>query len=252
MSSVLPENRDNLELINVSVTNFGTEKHIALFNEAVAFDHEANIIFLKGEYTTSHKLLRQSHLKLRDLYYDLIKNSYEPKTEELLRNSAPVIFMAKDKKAEYFLTEGFKHLSKGKEYRLIGFNSNRFLYTTKINYYKQALTEIRLAKKYAILALTESLIPQVDKEDYITQTLNEAIGVTEIATIDNYQKIKFALQNAISTNQLSNIYPYLKHHDDNYNIVFGNQVSALTKAISLIGAENKESADKAPDKKTSP
>ncbi|MES0491888.1 MAG: hypothetical protein ABUK01_17970 [Leptospirales bacterium] len=229
MVKALPENRSFIDFISVSVTNFGTGEHYDLLEEAYLFDYYANLEYLKGEYTNSHRKLLSSQKVLRDLYYDILTKIYEPDASNLLQMSAPVILLAKDKKGEYYLTNGYQHLDKAISIRLRGYNYNKFLYSNKIRFYRMAITEIRLAKKYALMALIESNTPIVDKDDYRLQSINEAKGVLEPTKITQYEKIKYGILNNISRKNLPDDFLFLLHHNDNYNYIFNNKESALTE-----------------------
>ncbi len=232
MKRVLPENKQYIEYINVAVSNFGNDEELETFIEAVIHDFNANIFTMQGKYVEGHKEIMESQRLLSALYYHFILNYYEPDARALLKMSAPIIFHAKDKKAEYYLNSGYAHLRKAEEYRMRGKNSNRFLYSTKINLYTQAIYELRTAKKYALLALTESKIPMVDKKDYIAQSYNEALGLSTPPKVSPYKELEYEIINALSRGLLPDTFPYLLHHADNYDRIFDlvNKESALTQA----------------------
>lgn len=236
MRKILPQNKLYLEFANIAITNFGSEEDFDLFVKAVSHDFYANIYTLQGEYVKSHSEIMLSQKLISDLLFKLIITKYEPDTDALLRLSAPIIFHAKDKKAEYFLNAGYRYMGKANEYKLRGKNSNRFLYSVKINYYMQAILELRAAKKYAILALTESKIPMIDKKEYVTQTYNEALGLSKPQKIDPYKEVEYEIKNSLARNQLPENFPYLLHHADNHGIIFdfATKDSALIQANKQI------------------
>jgi len=229
MDKALPENRAFIDFINICVSNFGTTEHYDSLEKAYLFDYQANLEFLKGEYTLSHRQLLASQKVLRDLYHNILTKIYEPDTNTLLEMSAPVILLAKDKKGEYYLKNGYQHLDKAILYRLRGFNYNKFLYSNKIRYYRMAIIHIRKAKKYALMALIESKTPIVDKDDYRLQSINEAKGVIEPIKITQYEKIKYGILDNVQRKNLPDDFPFFLHHSDNYSYIYNNKDSALTQ-----------------------
>lgn len=238
MTNALPENRHFIEFLNVALTNFGDPAKIGDFDKAVLYDFNANIHFMSGEYVQSHKEVLKSQKLLRNLYYQILAKQYIPDTDKLLKMSAPIIFHAKDKKAENYLTLGYRHLAKARILLSRGLNTNRFLYSTKISIYIKAFIDIRLAKKYAIMALVESKIPMVDKDTYQTQTLNQRLKLSQPAKISQYDMIKYSIDDALYRKQLPPNYPFLLHHADNFGYIYGNKKSALSGANEKLDGNN--------------
>ena len=232
MTHALETNRTFIDKINVAVTNFGEEKHYKMFEEAYMHDFNSNVYFLAANYVKSHEELLNSQKILRDLYLDILKNRYEVDAENLLKMSAPLIMLAKDKNAQYYLKKGYRHMSKAKEYRVKGYHFNRFLYSSKIKLYMAGMNQIKLAKKYAILALIESKIPIISKSDYTTQSLDVAKGLKVKESIKKYHKLRFAIINNVERGNLDKNYPYLLHHADNYGRIYGLKIPALTRILN--------------------
>jgi len=223
----IPENRMFIDFINIPLTNYATQQYLDMFKEAYKHDFNAHLMHLQGKLTATHKEILESQKILKVIYHDLLRDHYEPDTEKLLELAAPIILMAKDQKAEYYLKEGYRHLAKGKELRISGYNYNIFLYSVKIYTYIDALEHLKLAKKYAILALVESKTPLTDKADYALQSYDDALSINRAKEISDYDEIRYRILNALNRKLLPDSYPYLLHHDDNYGKIYGDKRSIL-------------------------
>jgi len=225
--NAIESNAEFIKFTNIHITNFGTPENIEDFKKVIEYDYQANLFYLEGKYTLAHKTLLEGQKILRDILYELITEKYEKDTAFLLKITAPIVLNSKDQKAAYCLRKGYSYLAKSREFTQRGLNSNRFMHSLKIKMYIQALLHLHKAKRYAILSLVESKIPMVDKKEYRTQTLDEAMNLVEKVEISDYLDIRYQLQNLIFRKLLPTGVDYLLHHDDNYRKVSGDRPSIL-------------------------
>jgi hypothetical protein len=177
---------------------------------------------------------------------------YEKDTADLLQMSAPIILLARDKKAEYSLKMGFKFLARASRLRKYGFAIEKSILSSKIKFYIDAINNLVIAKRYAIFALVESNIPLKDKSDYKTQTFDEAMKNIENIEIGVYDYLRNELINNMNKKVLPETYPFLLHHDDNYNIIYNGKKSVLNEIGVTINSKvkNFDSGKDAGDAKT--
>lgn len=253
---ILNENRYFLEFINTSVSNFGTQNNIKQLKDANQKHFNANLWYLQSEYSKAYKEIRGSQEILRDLYLDLLENRYIEDTQTLLNISAPVIIQSKDKKAELFLRLGYRDLASSHQYRKVGYNYNKFLYSNKIRYFIDGIKRARRAKRYAFLALIESKTPLEEKEDYKKQTLDEALNPEHrFERQTDYERIRNTLTNRINRQLIENTHNFFLHHADNYGFVgqgkdpiLENSVDELT-TDQVTGKVSPQSNEKEDNKK---
>ncbi len=234
----LKDNRYFLEFINKGVSNFGTEKNIEQLKEANQHNFNANLWYLQSDYVSSFKEIRASQELMRDLYLDLLTNRYIEDARYLLDLSAPRIVQSKDKKAEMFLRLGYRDLEVSRQYYLKGFNYNRFLFSNKIRHYIDGIKRARRAKRFAFLALIESKTPVEEKDEYRTQTLDEALRKIETEDISDYERVKNLLTNMINRQLFKDEYNFFLHHYDNYGYISEEKENILRKGSETLNTDD--------------
>ena len=232
---ILRENRYFLEFIDVSVANFGQTDDKNKLIEAYTHNFCANLQYLQGNYVKTYKKIKFSQELLKDLYLRIVDKYYARDTRAMLNISAPIIVQAKDKKAQLFLRLGYRDLETSNQYRMFGYNYNRFLYSNKIRYYIDAIKRARRGKRFAFLALLESKIPYEEKDEYRTQTIDEALRKTEKEEIADYERVKNLMTNMINRqlieNKKVNGGDFFLHHDDNYTYISKKRKSVVNALI---------------------
>jgi hypothetical protein len=229
MKNALDDNRLFIDFINVHVSNFANEEYLVLFRKAAEYNFISESYYLSGDYKRSFENTLEVHRNLRELYYKILTERYEKDTEELLKMSTTIILMAKDKSAEYSLKMGYGNLARGIHKRKYGFGVSKQMLSQKIKIYMEAVNSIIRAKRYAMIAIIESTIPLIDKKDYKKQTIDEALKNVENIGISDYEYLRNEIINNINKKALPEGYPFLLHHDDNYNQIGTGEKSALNK-----------------------
>ena len=255
----LDENKYFIDYINPHITNFSTEEYFKMYSDAVVMNFDASIYFLNGDLKKCFDKILESNGILRKLYYDILVNRYDTDAEQMLKMSGPIILLSKDKKAEYYLREGYVYKAKAENLRKIGFSTNKFMLSQKIKLYINAIDYLIQAKRFAILALVESTIPLIDKSNYKTQTFEEAMKLNEDGSgkkaISDYEHIRNELINNLNKKSLPADFPFLLHHNDNFNVIHENKKSALNQIGETINMsvkglnknqKNEEKSDKNP------
>jgi len=216
---IIKDNHYFITFINTGVSNFGSEEQKKNLYKAQQFDHNARLYHVALDFKHTFIEVRKSHVAMRDLYYDMLQNTYIKTTLEMLDAIAPQIIASKDAKAARFIQLAYRDLQDCRRYVRFGRNLNKFLYSMKIRYYIDAVKLIRRSKRYGILALMEINTPYEDKAEYKTQTLDEAIRKVEAEDLTDYERVKFKLQNFINRRLIKDPYDYMTHHNDNYGYI---------------------------------
>ncbi|MCS6985141.1 MAG: hypothetical protein NZM25_08485 [Leptospiraceae bacterium] len=234
----LRDNRYFIEFINVGVSNFGTEKNVKQFKEAVQHNFNANLWYLQSDYVRAYQEIRRSQELLRDLYMDLLQNRYLEDARVLLDISAPQIIQAKDKHAEHLLRLGYRDVEAAKIFQLKGYNYNRFLYSNKIRYYIDGIKRARRAKRFAFLALIESKTPYEDKKEYQKQTLDDYLQGVEREDITDYERVLNTLTNMLNRRLFQDTYNFILHHNDNYGLIAREKKNLLKETTAELHTED--------------
>ena len=242
VEKVIRDNRYFIEFANVSVSNFGTPENEKALKEANQRFFNAHLFYLESKYPESFKAVRLSQEILLDLLYDILNKRLIEDARALLDLNAPIIIQSKDKKSSFYLQLGYRDVEVARQFRDMGYNYNRFLFSNKIRYYIDGIKRARRAKRYAFLALIESKTPMEDKIEYKTQTWDEARNVDPVEKIRDYERIKNNLTNQINRKLYTDTYNFFLHNDDNYGLISAQKTSVLKDAF-------KELQTKRPEKK---
>ena len=243
VEKILRENRYFIEFANVSVSNFGSAENEKALKDANQHNFNANLYYLESNYVDAFKSIRLSQEILLDLFYDVLQKRYIEDSRALLDLNAPIIIQSKDRKSAVFLQLGYRDVEVARQFRDMGYNYNRFLFSNKIRYYIDGIKRARRAKRFAFLSLIESKTPIEDKVDYQTQTWDDARNKDDREKIRDYERVKNSLTNQMNRKLYTDNMNFYLHHDDNYGLISGQKKSLLKDAF-------KELQTKRPEKKT--
>ncbi len=238
MGHALRDNRYFIEFINISVSNFGTEKNVKQFKEAVQHNFNANLWYLQSDYTRAYLEIRRSQELLRDLYVDLLQNRYLEDARVLLDISAPQIIQAKDKHAEHMLRLGYRDIEAARIYQMKGYNYNKLLYSNKIRYYIDGIKRARRAKRFAFLALIESKTPYEDKKEYQRQTLDDYLQGAEKEDTSDYERVLNTMTNMLNRRLFEDSYNFILHHNDNYGLIAREKKNLLKETTGELHTDD--------------
>lgn len=247
VEKILRENRYFIEFANVSVSNFGSPENEKALKEANQHNFNANLYYLESNYVDAFKEIRLSQEILLDLYYDILQKRYIEDSRTLLDLNAPIIIQSKDRKSAHFLQLGYRDVEVARQFRDMGYNYNRFLFSNKIRYYIDGIKRARRAKRFAFLALIESKTPIEDKEDYQTQTWDDARNKDEREKIRDYERVKNNLVNQMNRKLYSDTMNFFLHHDDNYGLISGQKKSLLKDSFKELQTKRPEKEKRNPD-----
>jgi len=242
VEKILRENRYFIEFGNVSVSNFGSAENEKSLKDANQHHFNANLYYLESNYVDAFKEIRLSQEILLDLYYDLVQKRYIEDARTLLDQNAPIIIQSKDKKSAHFLQLGYRDVEVTRQFRDMGYNYNRFLFSNKIRYYIDGIKRARRAKRFALLSIIESKTPIEDKVEYQTQTWDDARNKDEKEKIRDFERVKNNLINQLNRKLYTDNMDFFLHHDDNYGLISGKKKSLLKDSF-------KELQTKRPEKK---
>jgi hypothetical protein len=212
---ILTENKFFIQYANISVTNFGTEKDIALFKKSGEHNFWAKIAALQSKYKRAYKEIRDSQKILADLFRNLI-DRYLIDTKVMLDRIAPMIIRSKDSRARLYLSLGYRDITESKSQQVVGVHTTKRLYSYKIKRFIEALNLCRRGKRYAILAILEARTPREKKKSIENLTFEE-IGSTLLSFQEKGDP------------EVLPEYKFLLHHTDNY----GNSIKKITIGESI-------------------
>ncbi|MBL8034410.1 MAG: hypothetical protein JNJ69_11945 [Leptospiraceae bacterium] len=247
VEKILRENRYFIEFANVCVSNFGSAENEKALKDANQHNFNANLYYLESNYVDAFKSVRLSQEILLDLYYDILQKRYIEDSRTLLDLNAPTIIQSKDKKSAHFLQLGYRDVEVARQFRDMGFNYNRFLFSNKIRYYIDGIKRARRAKRFAFLSLIESKTPIEDKVDYQTQTWDEARNKDDREKIRDYERVKNNMVNQMNRKLYADGMNFFLHHDDNYGLISGQKKSLLKDAFKELQTKRPEKTQRQPD-----
>jgi len=247
VEKILRENRYFIEFANVCVSNFGSPENEKALKQSNQHNFNANLYYLESNYVDAFKEIRLSQEILLDLYYDILQKRYIEDSRSLLDLNAPIIIQSKDRKSAHFLQLGYRDVEVARQFRDMGYNYNRFLFSNKIRYYIDGIKRSRRAKRFAFLALIESKTPIEDKEDYQTQTWDDARNKDEREKIRDYERVKNNLVNQMNRKLYTDAMNFFLHHDDNYGLISGQKKSLLKDSFKELQTRRPEKQPRNPE-----
>lgn len=233
----LADNHYFLEFLNTSVSNFGNEENTKKLQEAAQANFNAHLWYLQNNFVKAFTEIRRSQQIMKDLYLELLQKKYLEDARALLDISAPIIVSAKDKKAELFLKLGYRDLEASRQFREVGYNYNKFLFSNKIRFFIDAIKRARRAKRFAFLALIESKTPLEEKDQYKTQTIDEHLNPGQNKDeeyVRDYEKVKYKLTNMLNRKLFENTYNFFLHHDDDYSLINKDKINLLNNIMKNV------------------
>jgi hypothetical protein len=162
---ILKENKDFVEFINISVTNFAEGKKDD-FRKIYEQHFNADIAYLQSDYKRAFKRVYSSQGDMEKLYRDMVKEYYLEDSKSILDRLAPDIIRSKNTRARLYLTLGYRDRTVSWVHYTVGDASNPKLYSYKLYKYVDAIKMARRAKRYAFLALFESQTLETKKKIY--------------------------------------------------------------------------------------
>jgi len=162
---ILKENKEFVEFINVSVSNFAEGKKED-FRKIYEQHFNADIAYLQSDYKRAFKRVYSSQGDMEKLYRDMVKEYYLEDSKSILDRLAPDIIKSKNPRARLYLTLGYRDRTVSWVHYTVGDASNPKLYSYKLYKYVDAIKMARRAKRYAFLALFESQTLETKKKVY--------------------------------------------------------------------------------------
>jgi len=149
---ILKENREFVDFIDLSVTNFAPNKKNELFT--IYQKHfNAEVAFLQGDYQRAFDNVYDSQKDMVGLYEYLLTEFYLEDSKNILDGFAPDIIRSKNTSAKQYLTLGYRDRTLSRTYYISGEASHPKLYSYKIFKYLEAINMARRAKRYAFISL---------------------------------------------------------------------------------------------------
>jgi len=149
---ILKENREFVDFIDLSVTNFAPDKKNELFT--IYQKHfNAEVAFLQGDYKRAFDNVYDSQKDMVALYEFVLTEYYLEDSKNILDGFAPDIIRTKNTAAKQYLTLGYRDRTLSRTFYISGEASHPKLYSYKIFKYLEAINMARRAKRYAFISL---------------------------------------------------------------------------------------------------
>lgn len=224
----LKDNKYFFNFINPAVSNFGIEEEKTIFTEALRRDLIARMLYMRFSFDLSFEEIKKSQVLLIDLYRKVLKRENEA-TKSLLNSSAAEVMKSDNYMARKYLSLGYRSFKWAEKVVLMADNLPENNYTVKLYEYVKAIKNIKVAKRYAIIALLENRIT----EQEIRRVIEEEIKRFEDekksqATEKEKKRIRDRVKQSINYNSYDKMIlliekyipesrdKYLLLHKDNY------------------------------------
>ena len=149
---ILTENREFVDFIDLSVTNFAPDKKNDLFT--IYQKHfNAEVAFLQGDYKRAFDNVYDSQKDMVVLYEFILTEYYLEDSKNILDGFAPDIIRTKNTLAKQYLTLGYRDRTLSRTFYIAGEASHPKLRSYKIFKYLEAINMARRAKRYAFISL---------------------------------------------------------------------------------------------------
>ncbi len=149
---ILKENREYVDFIDLSVTNFAPAKKNELFT--IYQKHfNAEVSYLQGDYKRAFDNVYDSQKDMVALYELILTEYYLEDSKNILDGFAADIIRSKNTAAKQYLTLGYRDRTLSRSFYISGEASHPRLYSYKIFRYLEAINMARRAKRYAFIAL---------------------------------------------------------------------------------------------------
>ncbi len=186
---ILKENRDFIDFIDLSVTNFAPDKKNDLFN--IYQKHfNAEVAFLQGDYQRAFNNVYDSQKDMVGLYEYILTEFYLEDSKNILDGFAADIIRTKNTAAKQYLTLGYRDRTLTRTFYISGEASYPKLYSYKIFKYVEAINMARRAKRYAFISLYTGQDPKVKLKIYnqMFKAENEKGGIFFKRFVDKNEK----------------------------------------------------------------
>jgi len=258
---LIQENKENLDFINTCVSNLaplqaeekpGTPEgpknfdfdYFKMIKSANQTDFNGNLWYLQGNYSFAFRQLRGAQGELKDIF-EKVLIKYIEDTKTLLETAAPSIIRSNDEIAKSLLRYGFRDLRVGEDHLTIGQNASPYQYRYKLKLYGEGISNLRRAKRFAILAMIYSKTPIDEKAEYQYKNMDEAKEAKSEEKQRGYDKVREALIIMIENKKLDRMVKtpgnpdarpldLLEQHDDNYGIITSRRLDLLHEANLMI------------------
>jgi hypothetical protein len=149
---ILKENREFVDFIDLSVTNFAPDKKNELFT--IYQKHfNAEVAFLQGDYKRAFDNVYDSQKDMVVLYEFILTEYYLEDSKNILDGFAPDIIRTKNTAAKQYLTLGYRDRTLSRTFYISGEASHPKLHSYKIFKYLEAINMARRSKRYAFISL---------------------------------------------------------------------------------------------------
>jgi len=186
---IVKENRDFIDFIDISITNFTPDKRNDLFN--IYQKHfNAEVAYLQGDYKRAFDNIYDSQKDMVALYENMLTEYYLEDSKNILDGFAAAIIRTKNTAAKQYLTLGYRDRTVARAFYISGEASYPKLYSYKIYKYLEAINMARRAKRYAFISLYTGQTPK-DKLKIYNQMFkveNEKGGIFFKRFIDKNEK----------------------------------------------------------------
>lgn len=277
MGDLLKTNREDLEFINVALSNLpltpedgqepseGLKTGLALkeklsekMMEAVEHDFFAGIYYLQGQYGHTYRELSSSRDLVQQIYREILEY-YIDGTWVLLESAAPLILRTQDARSKHLLQLGFRDLESSRLFHQRGSNIGKKLHTNQINFYRQGIKRVRRARKYGILAILESRTPLEEKKEYQYISYDDMRNQSVTERPKEYNRILDRLVGLISRQLVqakiessTRGYPIelnlIEMHQDNFGAIIPDHPHLLNRMLSEVETSKFYESQKLPER----
>jgi hypothetical protein len=172
---ILGENKDFIEFINVSITNFADQKKDD-FRKIYEMHFNADVAYLQSDYKRAYKKIYACQGEMAPLFETLLRDRYLEDSKNMLDRIAPGIIKSRSARARLYLNLGYRDRTVSMTHFTIGEASNPKLFSYKLYKYQEGIKVARRSKRYAFLALFESQTPETKKSIYEEVARKEVKG----------------------------------------------------------------------------
>ncbi|MCB1171714.1 MAG: hypothetical protein KDK25_15305 [Leptospiraceae bacterium] len=277
MGELLKTNREDLEFLNVPVSNLpltpengqepseGLKTGLALKEKlsekmklSVEHDFFAGIYYLQGQYGHTYRELSTSRDLMQQIYKEILEY-YIDGTWVLLESAAPIILRTQDSKSKHLLQLGFRDLESARLFHQRGANIGKKLHTNQINFYREGIKRVRRARRFGILAILESRTPLEEKKEYQYVSYDDIRNPADTENPKEYNRVLDRLVGLISRQlveaQITSStrgYPIeldlIDMHQDNFGAIIPDHPHLLNQMLSEVETAKFHDRQKLPER----
>jgi len=193
---ILQENREFVDFIDTSVTNFAPDKKNDLF-KIYQKHFNGEVAYLQGDYKRAFDNVYASQQDMVVLYEFMLTEYYLEDSKNILDGFAANIIRSKNTAAKQYLTLGYRDRTLARAFYISGEASYPKLCSYKIYKYLEAINMARRAKRYAFISLYTGQTPKGKLKIYnqMFKTENEKGGLFFKRFVDKNEKDYIAEMN---------------------------------------------------------